>query len=80
MAGLAGAIGLPKAAEARDYKDALAKKEARKARLKEAAGQIKSSGQDQQVFKKSAYSMPEDSTTPNVHSRQNEGARTQENV
>lgn len=74
-----GALAAPKAF-ARDYKEALARKEARKQQLKEAAGNIKSSGKDQQVFKKSAYSMPDDAHTPNVHTRQNEGARTQENV
>eukprot|EP00877_Chromochloris_zofingiensis_P002295 jgi/Chrzof1/12066/Cz06g20050.t1 len=68
------------AAGATDFKDALAKKQARKAALKAAAGDIKSSGKDQQVFKSPNYSVSEEARTPNIHTRQNEGARTQENV
>jgi hypothetical protein len=46
------AATVPRAAEARDYREALARKEARKAQLKEAAEKIKSTGKPQEVFKK----------------------------
>ncbi len=57
-------------------------KAARKAALKQAAAGMKRSGEDKSegVFKPSDYSVSEDARTPNVHSRQSEGARTQENV
>ncbi|WIA39580.1 hypothetical protein OEZ86_005664 [Tetradesmus obliquus] len=69
-----------RAADARDYKAALAEKEARKAKLRGTAESMKSSGKDQQTFKESDYMVSEEARTPNVHSRQNEGAKTQENV
>lgn len=74
-------LGTPLAASA-SYVDKLKEKEARKAALKQAAEKMKRSGEDKSegVFKPSEYSLSEEARTPNVHSRQNEGARTQENV
>jgi hypothetical protein len=60
VAGVASlsAVSAPKAF-AMDIREAQARKEARKNRLKEAAVAIKTTGKDQQVFKKSAYSLPD---------------------
>lgn len=72
---------LPAAAQAKDFKEAQAEKEARKKALREAAGEIKSTGVDvDQVFAVPEYSLSEESRTPNSHSRQGEGARQQKNV
>ncbi|KAF6253168.1 hypothetical protein COO60DRAFT_463145 [Scenedesmus sp. NREL 46B-D3] len=74
------ALAATRAANARDFKAALAEKEARKAKLRGNAESMKASGKDQQTFKQSDYMVSEEARTPNVHSRQNEGAKTQENV
>ncbi|KAI8472607.1 MAG: hypothetical protein J3K34DRAFT_519642 [Monoraphidium minutum] len=84
LSGAAGAaaallLGVQRA-QAQDYEAALAAKEARKAKLRDAAGGIKTSGKDKQVFKDSEYMVSEEARTPNVHSRQNEGAKSQINV
>ena len=50
--------------------------EERKRKLREAAAETERTGQDQPAFEDSAYSLPEDSRTPNIHSRQGEGAKT----
>eukprot|EP00195_Chlamydomonas_chlamydogama_P016328 CAMPEP_0202898008 /NCGR_PEP_ID=MMETSP1392-20130828/6618_1 /ASSEMBLY_ACC=CAM_ASM_000868 /TAXON_ID=225041 /ORGANISM="Chlamydomonas chlamydogama, Strain SAG 11-48b" /LENGTH=127 /DNA_ID=CAMNT_0049583803 /DNA_START=56 /DNA_END=439 /DNA_ORIENTATION=- len=65
---------------AKDIKEALAEKEARKKALREAAGGMKATGKDAQIFEVPEYSVSEEARTPNIHSRQGEGARTQENV
>jgi hypothetical protein len=67
-------------AQARDFREAMKQKEARRAKLKGTAGAMKESGKDQQIFKQSDYMVSEEARTPNVHSRQGEGAKTQENV
>lgn len=67
-------------AQARDFKAALAEKEARKAKLRDTAGSMKKTGEDKQTFKDAEYAVSEEARTPNIHSRQNEGARTQENA
>lgn len=54
--------------------------EERKRKLREAADADRSSGEDKQVFSDSDYMVGEDARTPNVHSRQGEGARTQVNA
>eukprot|EP00775_Hariotina_reticulata_P010638 gene10638-10796_t len=68
--GLLGFAASGSKAEAKNYKDALAQKEARKNKLRETASGIKTSGKDQQVFKSSDYMVSEEARTPNVHSRQ----------
>lgn len=65
---------------AKDFKEALAAKEARKQKLHSTAGGIKDTGKDQQVFKDSDYMVSEEARTPNIHSRQGEGVKTQVNV
>ncbi|GAX82140.1 hypothetical protein CEUSTIGMA_g9568.t1 [Chlamydomonas eustigma] len=56
---------------AKDFKEAQAEKEARRKALKEATGEVKSTGVDvQQVFAVPEYSVSEEARTPNVHSRQ----------
>ncbi|KAF8058893.1 zinc finger CCCH domain-containing protein 24 [Scenedesmus sp. PABB004] len=67
-------------AQAKDFKEALAAKEARRAKLRGTAGDMKTSGKDQQVFKSSDFMVSEEARTPNIHSRQEEGAKTQQNV
>ena len=54
--------------------------EERRRKLREAADASASSGQDQQVFDDSDYMVGEDARTPNVHSRQGDGARSQVNA
>jgi hypothetical protein len=41
---------------------------------------MRESGKDRQIFAKPEASVSEEARTPNVHSRQDEGARTQQNV
>ena len=48
--------------------------------LREAADASASSGKDQQVFDDSNYMVGEDARTPNIHSRQGDGARSQVNA
>eukprot|EP00878_Enallax_costatus_P000744 GHUV01000860.1.p1 GENE.GHUV01000860.1~~GHUV01000860.1.p1 ORF type:complete len:124 (+),score=36.44 GHUV01000860.1:129-500(+) len=80
IAALSLAAAAAGSAQARDYREALRQKEARRAKLKGTAGNIKETGKDQQVFRSSDYMVSEEARTPNVHSRQNEGAKTQENI
>lgn len=54
--------------------------EERRRRLREAADASASSGQDQQVFDDSNYMLGEDARTPNIHTRQGDGARSQVNA
>lgn len=69
-------------ADAKDLKEAQAEKEARKKALREAAGNIARSGKDVEggVFPSPEYSVSEEARTPNVHSRQGEGAKQQKNA
>lgn len=68
------------AVQARDLKKALEEKEARRNALNAAAEQIKETGADTEVFAVPEYSVPEESRTPNFHTRQDEGARKQNNI
>lgn len=68
------------AAQARDYKEAKKAAEARKEKLKEAAGGMKEKGVTQDAFQDSKYSVSEEARTPNVHSRQEEGIKSQNNI
>nr|BAA78588.1 hypothetical protein [Chlamydomonas sp. HS-5] len=66
---------------AKDFNAALAEKEARRRRLRDSAGEAKETGKDQgQVFAVPEYSLGDEARTPNGHSRQNEGARQQNNI
>eukprot|EP01025_Chloroclados_australasicus_P041015 TRINITY_DN4321_c0_g1_i2.p3 TRINITY_DN4321_c0_g1~~TRINITY_DN4321_c0_g1_i2.p3 ORF type:complete len:114 (-),score=14.59 TRINITY_DN4321_c0_g1_i2:505-846(-) len=67
-------------AHARDAEAAKAASEERKRKLREAADISAETGRDQKVFEDSDYMMSEDARTPNVHSRQDEGSKTQINV
>jgi hypothetical protein len=69
-------------AEAKDLKEAQAEKEARKKALREAAGEIARSGKDVEggVFAMPEFSVSEEARTPNMHSRQGEGAKQQKNA
>ena len=69
-------------AEAKDLKEAQAEREARKKALRDAAGEIARSGKDVEggVFSTPEYSVSEEARTPNVHSRQGEGGKTQNNI
>jgi hypothetical protein len=54
--------------------------EERRRKLREAAEATVSTGKDTEAFEDSNYSLSEESRTPNIHSRQGEGAKTQINV
>lgn len=66
-------------ADAKGYDEKLKEKEARRKALRAAASEMKSTGKDEQIFEEPEYAVAEEARTPNVHSRQNEGARTQQN-
>ena len=51
----------------------------RKEKLKEAAEKMRDKGVTQSAFTDSRYAVSEDKT-PNIHSRQEEGAKSQSNV
>eukprot|EP00892_Ulva_mutabilis_P009578 jgi/Ulvmu1/6993/UM033_0051.1 len=65
---------------ARDAEAAKAAAEERKRKLREAAHASAETGTDHKVFGDSNYMVGEEARTPNVHSRQEEGPRTQVNV
>lgn len=54
--------------------------EERRRKLREAAEATANTGTDTEPFEQSQYSLSEESRTPNIHSRQGEGAKSQINV
>eukprot|EP00798_Chlamydomonas_sp_ICE-L_P014420 gene14420-20426_t len=72
------ALIVPSIAKAVDPEAAKAAKEARRKALREAAGGMKSTGEDAfQIFAVPEYSLSEESRTPNSHARQSEATKTQ---
>eukprot|EP00884_Botryococcus_braunii_P013743 jgi/Botrbrau1/2236/Bobra.101_2s0064.1 len=69
------ALVAPAAALAVDAKAAAQAKEARKAALRAAAEDMRTTGKSENAFPESAYSVGEDHS-PNSHSHQEEGAKT----
>eukprot|EP01023_Acetabularia_acetabulum_P040961 TRINITY_DN397_c0_g1_i1.p3 TRINITY_DN397_c0_g1~~TRINITY_DN397_c0_g1_i1.p3 ORF type:complete len:120 (-),score=22.21 TRINITY_DN397_c0_g1_i1:284-643(-) len=67
------------AAQARDLDAAKKAKEARRAQLKAAAEDMEKTGRAESAFEDSSYAVSEDKT-PNIHSRQEEGSKTQVNA
>eukprot|EP01026_Neomeris_dumetosa_P008894 TRINITY_DN12902_c0_g1_i4.p2 TRINITY_DN12902_c0_g1~~TRINITY_DN12902_c0_g1_i4.p2 ORF type:complete len:118 (+),score=16.88 TRINITY_DN12902_c0_g1_i4:131-484(+) len=67
------------AAQARDFEAAKKAKEARRAQLKAAAEDMEKTGRSESAFEDSSYAVSEDKS-PNIHSRQEEGSKTQVNA
>lgn len=67
------------AAHARDYLEAKKRADERREKLREASSDMRNKGKSEAVFDDSKYAVSEDKT-PNIHSRQEEGIKSQSNI